>query len=105
MSDDEDNFCVLCGRDPCVWDIDKSTVTELFNARYLGVKVEGSLLERKQAQAQRRYYLYRAYTMSIYGVLGRGVRIRHPQCLVDGINNLAPDPGDNYIGHVDVIPG
>ena len=103
MSDDEDNFCVLCGRDPCVWDSDKSTVTDLSNARYLGVKV--ALVERKQAQAARRFYLYQAYTMTIYGVLGKGVRIRHPQCLVDGINNLAPNPGDNYIGHVDVIPG
>ena len=104
MSDVEDTFCVMCGRDPCVWDIDKSTVTDLFNTRYLGVKVEGSLVERKQAQAARRFYLYRAYTMTIYGVLGKGVRICHPQCLVEGIQNLAPDPADDYTGHVDVIP-
>ena len=55
MSDVEDTFCVLCGRDPCVWDIDKSTVTYLFNARYLGVKVDGSLVERKNAQVARRF--------------------------------------------------
>ena len=102
MYDVEDTFCVLCGRDPCVWDIDKSTVTDLFNARYLGVKVEGSLVENK-AQAARRFYLYQAYTMTIYGVLGKGVRVRHPQCLVKGIHNLASDPTYDYTCHVDII--
>lgn len=47
VSDVEDTFCVMCGGDPCVWDIDKYTVTDLFNATYLGVKVKGSLVERK----------------------------------------------------------
>ena len=26
-----------------------------------------------------------------YGVVGKGLRIHHPQCLVKGIHNLAPD--------------
>ena len=104
MSDVEDAFCVMCGRYSCVWDIDKSTATYLSNTRYPGVKVKGSLVERKQAQAVRRFYLYQAYTRTIYCVLGKGVRICHPQCLVEGIHNLAPDPANDYTGHVEVIP-
>ena len=103
ISDVEDIFCVLCGRYPCVWDIEKYTATDVCNASYVGFKVAGYLVERKQAQAARRFYMYQAYARIIYGVLGKGVMIHHPQCLFKGIHNLAPDPTDDYTSHVDVI--
>ena len=70
MSDVEDTFCIICGRDPCVWDIDKSTVRDLSNASYLGDKIKGSLVESKQAHAARRFYMYQVYTGIVYGVIG-----------------------------------
>ena len=103
MSDVKDTCCVLCCRDPFVWDTDKNTATNLFNARYLDFKVEGSLVEHKQAQSVRCLYMYQACTRDIYGVLGKGLRIHHPQCVVEVIPNLAPEPTDNYTGHVDII--
>ena len=65
--------------------------------------VEGTVAERKQVQASRHFYLYQAYTRSLYGVLCRGVRIRHLPCIVEGIHSLGPNPMNKYKGHVDVI--
>ena len=100
---DIDTFFEKCGRDWCVWKLDKSTIVDLFNDRYEGEPVEGTVAERKQVQASRRFYLYQAYTRSLYGVLGRGVCIHHPPCIVEGIHSLAPDPMNEYKDHVDVI--
>ena len=47
--------------------------------------------------------MYQQYKSAIYGVLERGVRIRHSQCIVEGIHSLAPDPNNDYTIHVDVI--
>ena len=98
-----DTFLDRCGRDPCVWDLDRSLIQDLFNTRYEGVKVEGSIPERKQEQASRHFYMYQQYTSAIYGVLGRGVCIHYYQCIVEGIHSLAPDLNNDYTGHVDVI--
>ena len=103
LMSDTDPFCDKCGRDPCVWELDKSTIVDLFNARYKDVKVEGSIAKCKQEEGSRCFYLYQQYTRKLYGVLGRGVRIRHPPCIVEGIHSLAPDPMNEYKGHVDVI--
>ena len=78
MSDEEIDFCPLCGRSPCVWKEDGPRITKNFNARYGGSPVEGRIAESKQVQKQRRYYLYTSYVSHMYGVLGRRIRVRLP---------------------------
>ena len=102
MGYEEDSFCDICGREPCVWVSDQETIINLFNTRYANIPVEGSRDERKKQQASRRFYLYKEYTSHIYGVLGKGVRIRHPTCIIQGIQDLAPDPDGTYTGHIHV---
>ena len=102
MDDEEDTFCDICGRDPCVWESDQGLIRDLFESRFATIPVEVSLEERRKQQASRRFFLYKEYTNRIYGVLGKGVRIRHPTCIIEGIHDLAPDPEGQYIGHVDV---
>ena len=92
MDYEEDSFCDICGRDPCVWVSDQETIINLFNTRYGNIPVEGSRDERKKQQASRRFYLYKEYTSHIYGVLGKGVSIQ----------DLAPDPDGTYTGHIHV---
>ena len=102
MDDEEDTFCDICGRDPCVWESDQGLIHNLFESRFATIPVEGSLEERRKQQASRRFFLYKEYTNRIYGVLGKDVRIRHPTCIIEGIHDLALDPEGRYIGHVDV---
>ncbi len=45
--------------------------------------------------------LYRNYTLSVYGYLGRGNRIEIPSYVLDLICNLHPDPEGEYMGHKD----
>ena len=78
MSDKEIDFCPLCGRSPCVWEEDGPRITESFNPRYGAIPVEGSITEMKQAQKQRRHYMYTSYVSHMYGVLGRRIRVRLP---------------------------
>ena len=102
MSDEEIDFCALCGRSPCVWETDKQEIIDAFNGRYGGIPVEGSLEERREAQKQRRHYLYRHYINFMYGILGRRVRVKLPECITSGIRRLAPDPDSQYVGFRDV---
>ena len=80
-----------------------SDIVDLFNDRYEGEPVEGTVAERKQVQVSWSFYLYQAYTRSLYGVLGRGVCIHHPPCIVEEIHTLAPNSMNKYKGHVDAI--
>ena len=101
MSDKEIDFCPLCGRSPCVWEEDGPRITEVFNEKYGQIPVEGSVAEMKQAQKQRRYYMYTSYVSYMYGVLGRRTRVRLPECITAGIRRLAPDPDSQYLGFRD----
>ena len=47
LMSDIDPFCDKCGRDLYVWELDKSTIVDLFNARYEGEPVESTVAERK----------------------------------------------------------
>ena len=48
----------------------------------------------------RRKKLYRQMALTINGgPMGKGVRIEHPRCVVDGIHAIAPDPDGKYMGH------
>ena len=49
MSDNELDFCVLCGRSPCVWEMDRQQMVDVFNQRYGEIPVEGSVEERREA--------------------------------------------------------
>ena len=101
MSDEEIDFCPLCGRSPCVWEEDGPRITETFDSRYGAIPVEGSIAEMKQEQKQRRYYMYTWYVRDMYGVLGRTIRVRLPECITLGIRRLAPDPDSQYLGFRD----
>ena len=97
MSDKEIDFCPLCGRNPCVWEEDDSRIAKDGIARYGQTPVKGSVTEMKQAQKQRRYYLYTSYVSHTNGVLRRRIRVRLPECITAGIRRLAPDPDSQYL--------
>ena len=92
MSDNEIDFCPLCGRSSCVWEEDGSRITESINARYGAIPVEGTITEMKEEQKRRRHYMYTWYVRDMYGVLGCRIRARLPECITAGIRRLAPNP-------------
>ena len=102
MDYDEDCFCDICHRDPCVWVSDQEMIIDLFNTRYGNIPVGGSHDERKKQQVSRCFYLYKEYTSRMYGVLGKEVMIRYPTCIIQGIQDLAPNPDRTYTGHIHV---
>ena len=103
ISDVEDTFCDICDREKNLWEIDKSTLICSSNANYSGVTVEGSLAKSKNPYDAFCFYMYHAYKRTIYSVLGKRVRIRHPQYLCEGICNLSPERVSDYTCHVKAI--
>ena len=45
--------------------------------------------------------MYTSYVNHMYGVLGRRIRVRLPECITAGIRRLAPDPDSQYLGFRD----
>ncbi len=35
------------------------------------------------------------------GPIGKGIRIQHPKCMIDGIHMILLDPDGNYMGQKD----
>jgi hypothetical protein len=58
--------------------------------------------EKKPTANIRRKKLYRQMAITINGgPMGKGIRIQHPKCVIDGIQMISPDPDGNYMGHKD----
>jgi len=45
---------------------------------------------------------YRCFVFGEHGTLGRRVRIRIPECVIEFIRSICPDPNNNYTGHRDI---
>lgn len=45
--------------------------------------------------------LYRFYVTQKWGYLGKGVRVRIPDCVREEVRKIAPDSEGKYMGHKD----
>ena len=52
--------------------------------------------------SKNRNHLYRTYVRAKHGILGRGVRVAIPDCVVAFIRTLVPSPDNVYTGHRDI---
>ena len=57
----------------------------------------GDLLD----ESKKRNHLYRTFVRAEHGILGRGVRVAIPDCVVALIRTLVPSPDNIYTGHRD----
>lgn len=80
--------CQYCEQEPCVVE---QFVLEVQNT------VE-ALEQSGQSDNQNRKELYRCYSASINGPLGKGVRVPHPFCVVDNVRRHFPNSEGKYMG-------
>lgn len=52
-------------------------------------------------ESKKRNHLYRTFVRAEHGILGRGVRVAIPDCVVALIRTLVPSPDNIYTGHRD----
>lgn len=83
-------ICLICNNErACLWD----TYRHALEAR--GRELYAQHRNHKKV----RYHLYRYYTSMRHGTLGRGARIKIPDCVEWEIRNLFPDEeGNGYVG-------
>ncbi len=67
-----------------------------------GLQAEFRLLSSSMSPSHKRNHLYRKYVVGEHGSLGRHVRVRIPECIVNFIRTLCPEPSGVYTGNRDI---
>lgn len=83
-------FCSLCHHEPCK----AITFRDVLEGELL---VLGDSLD----ESKKRNHLYRTFVRAEHGILGCGVRVAIPDCVVALIRTLVPSPDNIYTGHRD----
>jgi hypothetical protein len=84
-------YCPTCHHNPCKAVLYKDML-----------EGELSTLLDSLDNSKKRNHLYRCFVFGEHGTLGRRVRIRIPECVVEFIRSICPDPNNNYTGHRDI---
>jgi hypothetical protein len=86
----EKAFCVFCCQQDCVSEEAKSEMIEY-----------SSSLPEDTANNGRRRMLYRHMAIRTNGdkLLGKGNRVRLPECVLSGVRELFPSDDSEYMGH------
>ena len=98
-------YCAFCQKDVCLWyqlqDVVESTI-EWNEIAFQDIVDEAETeKEYKNLAASARKLLYAAITRELYGILGRGNRIRLPECILQNVRGMYPSPDNKYMGHKD----
>lgn len=82
----DENACVHCRRNPCIWDQEYDTILEICE----------SLEEEKKLHHEIRFQLYMHMTRALHGRLGKGNRKELPRCVISEIHDAYPSL--DYVG-------
>ena len=84
-----DEICDECGLSPCEAETYKVLLQKA-----------GDEMSKKNNHHNRatRHHLYKLYTATKYGKLGRSHRVRIPECVEESIHDMFPDPNNEYTG-------
>ena len=83
--------CVKCGDTPCRWVLHRSEVVRRVEAVYgdhLRTLVAGEVEYRKKLLSACRRYAFQVMCFLVHGSLGRGIRIKHADCVEDGVRDV-----------------
>ncbi len=85
-------FCVQCERVPCVWENNQEEMVNFDKAN----------IDGDAPPNEHRHGLYRQMALIINnGPSGKGNRMKLPECVVNGVRKLFPDPDALYTGHLE----
>jgi hypothetical protein len=101
--ENEDVCCYACGKTPCEWleyGVDAlDTIERRFNCAT--AQSEGYVVEiasdNKVRNKTIRFSLYRMFTYEKYGCLGKGNRMKIPDCVEGKVKELFPELDGNYV--------
>jgi hypothetical protein len=101
--ENEDVCCYTCGKTPCEWleyGVDAlDTIEHRFNCAT--AQTEGYVMEilsdNKVRNKTIRFSLYRMFTYEKYGCLGKGNRMKIPDCVEGKVKELFPELDGNYV--------
>jgi hypothetical protein len=95
LAEREEKACAFCEEQPCGWLSNHDSMRTWDQLEHSNLPVEDV-----PTANIRRKKLYLQMTITINGgPMGKGVRIQHPKCEMDGIRTISPDPDGNYMGH------
>ena len=90
--------CFACSEEVCLWD---QYAEDVINEVESWASYEGALQDSEPffSNSSMRKRCYRVFTVMHHGYLGKGNRLRIPECVKEGIRNSYPDL--TYMGHMD----
>lgn len=92
VGDDDDNeiVCLLCGKDPCEW----VQINPLLLRYFSNINNNFATKNNKSKQ----HFMYKKGSKVKYGFLGRNVRVRLADCIVNKIRQAYPNSDNKYTG-------
>ena len=104
---DIQGLCWKCGMNPCEWiqygqevlDMNMMIYEQKHNDEMTAMCIdeEGKTI----SNAVVRKSMYRSFTYLKFGHLGKGNRVKVPNCVVEKIRSMYPEDDDVYMGHYD----
>ena len=101
--ENEDICCYTCGKTPCEWleyGVDAlDTIKQRFHCATAQseVYVVEILSDNKVKNKSIRFSLYRMFTYEKYGCLGKGNRMKIPDCVEGKVQELLQELDGNYV--------
>ncbi len=90
--DDSKGICEQCLSIPCVLEDTKDSITASFDAVHNSDPLNKHIC----------FKMYKTWVANHYGFLGKNHRIKIPDCVVEYIRELAPEPDGKYTGYHEV---
>jgi hypothetical protein len=89
-------LCNDCQQNPCYWSLFGPSIVDCVRSTISNTPS----VDRYHTNKQCRFAAYQMYTRAKLGYLGKGNRVRLPQCASTGVRNNFPDPNNSYVGFV-----
>jgi hypothetical protein len=104
--EEEDRCCYVCGKSPCEWlEFGLATLKSMEDRWDFSTAVEnGYVLERSSGEHVPnntvRFTFYKFFTYEKFGHLGRGNRVKIPNCVEGNVKAKFPDLDGNYTNFI-----
>lgn len=86
-------LCIHCKEAPCTWEALAAEVLIPTEDHFADINAEDA------PNNEKRKYAFHLYVERKHGHLGRGVRVKNPECVLIGVRDRFPDPTGSYMGH------
>lgn len=88
--------CEICGGTPCDWIfLGDDIIHKVKQEIDLNKNIRNIVMSNKEIRKE----AYKTYVYEKYGFLGKGNRVKCPDCVTESIHKMWPDPNNEYMGY------